>query len=211
MPIVLLSTTRDAAILTICKLVSMSRIWKRAGKHCCCSHFYMPHNFHIVVRSFVNMTMACWHTWNCKRVKRVAGSNIPIAQPSPLQLCKLAEWHHSTLHPCTWRFRSNSQVRVGGLQTTAADYPAGFVLVTLLTLLRLFHQNVDLLQQTSYAQAPGACLCSSPLRWYIITLPSTNLACILQCYSHGVRLVVKPILKDLLLLPHYCYFRARKI
>lgn len=195
MPIVLLSTSRDAAVLAICKLVSISRIWKRAGKRC--SHFYMPHHFHIVVRSFVNVTMASWHTWNCKRVKRVAGSNIPIASPPPHhQLCKPAEWHHSTLHPCT----HNSQVRVGGLQTTTADYPAGFVLVTLLNLRRPFHQNVDLLQQTSYAQARGACLCSSLLRWYIITLPSTNLACILQCYSHGVRLVVKAISNDLLLL-----------
>lgn len=167
--------------------MSVSRIWKQAGRHCCCSHFYMLHNFHIVVRSFVNMTMACWHTWNHKRVKRFAGSNIPIAQ-LPYQLCKLSEWHHSTLHPCTWCFQSNSQVRVGGLQTTTADYPAGFVLVTLLSLLRLFHQNVDLLQQASYTQVCGACLRSSLLRWYIITLPSTNLACILQCYWHGVRL-----------------------
>lgn len=82
-----------------------------------------------------------------------------------------------------------------------ADYLFVFVLMTLMSLLRLLHQNVDLLQhhcdqrsqmamQTCFSVwclchcrlvcCTGLHLCSSVLLWCVITPPITSLACTLQ-------------------------------
>lgn len=82
---------------------------------------------------------------------------------------------------------------------------AVFVLMSL-SLVSILHENVDLrsaktcgyaclvlvrafatvlslfvlCSRTSYAQACGVCSCSGPLLWFVITPPTTALACILQ-------------------------------
>lgn len=44
-------------------------------------------------------------------------------------------------------FRSNGHVRVVGLPTAVVDHRAGFVRLTLLSLLRLLRQKVDMLMR----------------------------------------------------------------
>lgn len=99
----------------------------------------------VVVWSLFYMTAACPESANFSWGKSC--DNAAACD----RLFKVAEQRMTswlTWPTCT-NFHSNSQVRVGGLQTRMVDYWAVLVLVT--SLLRPLHQNADVLQlQTVY-------------------------------------------------------------